>query len=551
LSSKITYVVCYNDKNLLKKWHTVSSLKKSKVIEVEYQNAKTIPSKLNEILSTALDDEWVVFCPQETFWWDLDRFLKNKSKDRVYGLTGATLNQKKKNDIFYGNGQNKVVDNKVVDSLGNESLIIHSKLIKKHKLKFDEKLNGWHFTDFSIQCRQQGISCAIIAAPAKIVHRPTELSKYQNHMSRLRKKFEKILPIGTVEGSLPLDEIADLKSNCSINFDKLTLITYEKRMLENRLYTLEKKLEDTVKSSTDNSEKIENFILDELEKKLIFIFGTPRSGSTWLAQEILNGHRIKEVDEPMIGAMLGAFIDDPNYHFHLSEGNYEINDFRRIVDEYRPDDFDLILEKNFEKTWVKSLRELILKRIIAQRGIKGYDYVVIKSPNESHGADIVMKCFPNSRLIFLIRDGRDVIDSRQSKKQNPREGMGPETESERLFRISHFAIMWRLQTTIAKKAYDNHNPNLRLFLKYEDLRTKPFEKIKKIYQFLGISLTENEIKHISQITKFESIPQEQKGIDKNKRLAIVGSFKKYFTEKELQIINQIMKKNLKKFGYKV
>ena len=197
------------------------------------------------------------------------------------------------------------------------------------------------------------------------------------------------------------------------------------------------------------------------------------------------------------------------------------------------------------------MRELILKRIIAQYGTKGYDFVVIKSPNESHGADIVMKCLPNSRLILLIRDGRDVIDSRQGKKHNPRVGMGPETESERLFRISHFAIMWRMHTSISKKAYDEHNPNLRLFLKYEDLRTSPLEEFKKIYQFLEINLPENEIKRIAENTKFENISPENKGLDRNKRQAIIGGYKKYFTEKELKIVNNMMRENLQEFGYKV
>ena len=37
--------------------------------------------------------------------------------------------------------------------------------------------------------------------------------------------------------------------------------------------------------------------------------------------------------------------------------------------------------------------------------------MVIKEVNGSHGADLVMSLFPRSKMIFLVRDGRDVLDS--------------------------------------------------------------------------------------------------------------------------------------------
>ena len=36
---------------------------------------------------------------------------------------------------------------------------------------------------------------------------------------------------------------------------------------------------------------------------------------------------------------------------------------------------------------------------------------MIKEPNGSHGADVVMSILSRSRMIFQLRDGRDVIDS--------------------------------------------------------------------------------------------------------------------------------------------
>ena len=38
-------------------------------------------------------------------------------------------------------------------------------------------------------------------------------------------------------------------------------------------------------------------------------------------------------------------------------------------------------------------------------------YLVVKEPNTSEAADTLVKLLPSSRVVFLVRDGRDVVDS--------------------------------------------------------------------------------------------------------------------------------------------
>ena len=40
------------------------------------------------------------------------------------------------------------------------------------------------------------------------------------------------------------------------------------------------------------------------------------------------------------------------------------------------------------------------------------DYLIIKEPNGSVGASLMMEALPESRMIFLMRDPRDVVASR-------------------------------------------------------------------------------------------------------------------------------------------
>ncbi len=290
--------------------------------------------------------------------------------------------------------------------------------------------------------------------------------------------------------------------------------------------------------------------LNELEKKLIWVFGSPRSGSTWLANDVLK-YKALVWNEPLIGLQLGAFTNDPNIHLAIILG-IKGPKLTRILDGKNYENKLKFFSKKFEKTWKPSLRRLILERIGAEFGFSGFDYIAIKAPNEGQGSDIIMNCLPNSKLIFLVRDGRDVIDSRQSKAKNPRNMFdGPETPEERSFRIQHFAMLWNMMSDITRKAYDYHNPELRLLVKYEDLRLDSFNEIKKIYKFLGYDLPDEEIKKMVYETSFENIPKEHKGEDKGKRKAKPGGFTDYFTKGEIEMMNKIMKNNLREYGYKI
>lgn len=346
------------------------------------------------------------------------------------------------------------------------------------------------------------------------------------------------------------NENSRLKEEIKERDDWINILINQKRKFQNIINTYQNVVPDptTLLHKTDKQdiESIEK-IYDEYEKKLVWIFGTPRSGSTWLVRDILKMDRIAVLDESGIGILLGAYRDDPMPFYHMVRGTYPIK-LRRIIDQ----------EKNFaffsaayEKIWAKSLKRMIVDRISAQFPVTAFDLILIKAPNESHASDIIMKCFPKSRLIFLIRDGRDVIDSRQSKFHNPRTGMEPETPEERKFRINYFSSLWNLHVEITKKAYESHDPKLRLLLKYEDLRIKPIEQIEKINQFLDLSLPMDKIKEIADETKFENVPSFMKGDDKNIRKAIPGSWKTYFSTDERKMANAIMKENLEEFGYEI
>jgi len=558
MTEKVTYVVPFSNENILKKWFLRGSIKKENVIRLAISPEQSAPKLLNKFVSELKEKQWIVFCEE----WvgllkPLEPLIKNRGKGVLYGITGARIKKdSKKLQIFDGRTGYNMIDNKVVDALGQGCLIIHSSAIKKHDLQFDEDFKEKYMVDFSLQCKAKGMKTAIISIESRFKERMIPYEIEDIFRKKLRQKYSKLLPLGLFEGTLTENSELDLKTFLNQRENWVKELIKEKSHLISKVKEYEETLDDLTKiqdkgeSSQSFSNKnsiLEEKLFEKLETKLVWIFGSPRSGSTWLAHDILRKEKIRHLDETMLGAHLGAFQDNPAIHWNLFKGHYKAK-FTRIIDRDRD---DLFFSSKFDNSWKESLRIFILNRIKAQFGFTGFNYVVLKAPNESHASDILMKCVPNSKLIFLVRDGRDVIDSRQGKYQNPGSMLRPETPDERKFRMSHFAVMWNLMTETTQKAYDSHNPNLRLLVKYEDLRLNPISQIDRIYKFLGYDISEEQIKNIADITSFENVPQEEKGDDKNIRKGKPGGFKEYFSDEELKILNKIMKDNLKKYGYKL
>jgi len=108
------------------------------------------------------------------------------------------------------------------------------------------------------------------------------------------------------------------------------------------------------------------------------------------------------LNEPLIGLHLAPFTSDrpASYAEDFAEGNCTFN---RIAREAR----GYFFNDERQADWLPALRGLLLARFRSRHG----EVVVIKEPNGSQAADMIMRALPRVRLLFLLRDGRDVIDS--------------------------------------------------------------------------------------------------------------------------------------------
>ena len=325
-----------------------------------------------------------------------------------------------------------------------------------------------------------------------------------------------------------------------------------------------------------------------LESRLAWIFGSPRCGSTWLLSllcypleptpttptGLLSPGRRTSLRQrlrhprlrlrPQVVAINEPYL--PQHLIPLVPIRFDPADLSSratmTLNETRVRDPHYFFSDEYAATWRPELRRLILTRLAAQvrraeRELSIDDpVVVVKEPNGSHGAEFMMSLLPRSRLIFLIRDGRDVIDSLIDAmtgggwldKPYMRKMDSP---AERLAFTRSEARAWLERTTIVDRAYEAHPPELRWKVRYEDLRGDTLAHLRPLVSWLGIERSDAELRAAISENAFEAIPSDKKGPGTQWRAATPGLWREHMTEDERQAMEEIMGPKLVELGYEV
>jgi hypothetical protein len=303
----------------------------------------------------------------------------------------------------------------------------------------------------------------------------------------------------------------------------------------------------------------------ELEKRSVWVYSTARSGSTWLTHDVLCADiRARPVDESGIGRMFAPlqwdaerFFDAGTRNFYIESGfPFEIGEKQRPrhglpVFQRSFANLDLenqILSRHNFDFYHEMLRDVTFGHVLNEWGLLGYPRVVFKMPNDSHGADFIMRAFPGSHMVFMMRDGRDVMRSRFSPFAS-RALATTANRDLRRFGIFYYSHLWNFQLDIIRSAFEGHASERRILVYYEQLRTDPVRVITELYQHLSMPGTPQEIASLAERTRLENVPAAERGPDKPRQNGIVGGFRQVFDEEEIALMNAIMGPNLTRYGY--
>lgn len=295
--------------------------------------------------------------------------------------------------------------------------------------------------------------------------------------------------------------------------------------------------------------------LERLERRIVWIFGSPRSGSTWLARMLAEHPGVVVVDEPLIGRHLAPTATDLGRYTEAGLRPDALS-LPQIVGDRREDYF---FSEASRAGWLPGLRRLILERldwhVRAHRPSgSALEALVVKEPNGSQAAEVIADALPGSRILFLLRDGRDVVDSELAAA---REGawlgeafpMARAVEDhERLAFVGEAAHRWLWRDHVVAAAFDKH-PGPKLQIRYEHLLSDTAAGLGAIAAAAGLRIDHDLLAEIADRHAFTRIPVEQRGPDRFFRAAKPGLWRENLTEEERATVSAILGPRLRALGY--
>jgi hypothetical protein len=272
-------------------------------------------------------------------------------------------------------------------------------------------------------------------------------------------------------------------------------------------------------------------------ENIVWIFGSGRSGSTWLSSMLgdVDGHALW--GEPWVGTLFGNY-----YYRGVDKGKHQAPHF--IMGPHR-------------ETWLGSIRNFVLDSARAIfPGLSKDGFLIIKEPNGSVGAPLLMEALPESRMVLLTRDPRDVVASSMDARREGGwhyERNKKRLEGRRKKQLEGSKVLadenpvafarGRAQNYLegmgkAKEAYDAHQ-GYKVLVKYEDLRADTLGILKRIYSTLGMRVDEEELRRVVEKHSWENIPEEEKGEGKFYRKASPGGWREDLTPQQAEVVEEI------------
>jgi hypothetical protein len=285
------------------------------------------------------------------------------------------------------------------------------------------------------------------------------------------------------------------------------------------------------------------------EDRLVWIMGSSRSGSTWLLEMLGEFEGVVAIDDPHLGHHLGVWRPIP-----LAWATAEERPGLTTLVELKKSKPSFFFADRFAEAWRPPLRELIATRFAAQaaQAASRWSRVIVKEPG-SQAAGLLLSLFPRSRLIFLLRDGRDVVDSWLAAYRDgtwaQHEGAFPVAPFGREAFIRWQASVWAFRTRTVADAYERHDPSRRVLVRYEELRADPVAALARTCQAAGMKADPERLARIAAAHDIDAVPDDARGPDRPIRNGWSGGWRRSLSAGERRAMLEEMGAELVRFGY--
>ena len=215
------------------------------------------------------------------------------------------------------------------------------------------------------------------------------------------------------------------------------------------------------------------------EDRLAWIVGCGRTGSTWLTEMLGDVPTVAAWNEPYYGRFFRQLVDRPE-------------------DRKRPASF---FSDNFHQVWKQGLRDAFYSMAQARYPQFGSSALVVKEVNTPEFFPMIQELFPASKMILLLRDPFDILDSYIDMH---RPGSWNRKAGEHsLESIMRWAEHIRVALTAALDAYEVYPPDQRLKICFEDLLRDPVQQLCQCCGLFGVELSADKADEIVKKHSFD------------------------------------------------
>ena len=295
-------------------------------------------------------------------------------------------------------------------------------------------------------------------------------------------------------------------------------------------------------------------------REKFFIFGHARSGTTLLMRLVRihpEVHCNYQAHFFTRRPLLKSLVDSPEAEEWLRRKSNRWNQGRDLS--------PLVL---------RAAADFIMERDAAKEGKM---IVGDKSPSSTiHGQAVrdMHAVYPDAKLIYIVRDGRDVLVSERFRNlveeskflkqedkhiiQELRKDQSQFTNGTRS--IFTDAFIQRVAKGWVENLREMEDEGKRLYsenyfsLCYEDLLARPFDEMTKLWNFLSVKKTDASLEERIK-TEITSNPDEEWQTKRNEDIASflpkgqAGNWKRLFTEKDKSLFKEVAGGMLIKWGY--
>ena len=205
------------------------------------------------------------------------------------------------------------------------------------------------------------------------------------------------------------------------------------------------------------------------EDRIAWVIGCGRTGSTWLSEMLAEVPRIRRWHEPYFGRLLKHIHDRPQERDRASA----------------------FFADRHKHVWVEGLRNLFFQMVRHRYPQFGRHSLVIKEVNTPELYGWIYRLFPASKMILLVRDPFDVLDSyldlQKPGSWNDRFGDPEETLS--AGNVERTAQHIRSSFELSLAAFDAFPSQQKLQISFEGLLENPVPRLQACGELIGVKVS--------------------------------------------------------------